>query len=213
MQKATFKQWDLDRLEATFGLKQVFECQLLNEWENAPAEIKEYEKQHLFDLQKLLQIGGDDWNETELENKFISPLIMLAKIDNLKFSYFLERELKSVIDDYELSGIVDGIIATGFRNPQLPLFCLHEYKKAVDNEGHPNAQVLVSMLVAREMNKNHKPIYGLFIIGSIWQFIVLNGDEYCISQKYDTAKESEVLIVFRMMRALKAIIETRLLLL
>lgn len=211
MQKTTFKQWDLDRLDATFGLKQVFECQLLTEWENTHAEVADHEKQHLFDLQRLLQIGGDDWNEVELENKFISPLIMLTKIDNLKFSYFLERELKFVVGDYELSGIVDGVIATGFRNPQLPFFCLHEYKKAVDNEGHPNAQVLVAMLVAREMNKNQKPIYGLFIIGSIWQFVLLNGNEYCISQKYDTAKQTDVLRVFRMMRALREIIETKLL--
>jgi hypothetical protein len=37
--------------------------------------------------------------------------------------YFLERRLSAIVGDYELSGIVDGMIATGFRDPAIPLFC------------------------------------------------------------------------------------------
>ncbi len=213
MSKCTFREWTLDQLDETFQLTQIFEHEVLNEWENWKTSISDYEKQHLTLLQKNLIMGGNAWNEVELENKFISPLIMLAQIDNLQFSYFLERELKGIIGEYELSGIVDGLIAMGFRNPHKPFFCLHEYKKAVDNSGNPDAQVLAAMLVARELNGNTKPVYGVFIIGSIWQFLVLDKQQYCLSKKYDASAfrngQDDILAIFQMMKALREIIEQK----
>ncbi len=208
--KASFKEWTLDKLDAEFGLKQVRDCKIMKEWLAMSYTPDEYEKRYISDLQEILNLGGDEWNEVELENKFISPLFNLIKFDNLRFAYFLERNLRSVIGNYDLSGIVDGLIATGYRSPNIPFFCMHEYKRAIDNEGHPNAQNLVAMLVAREQNSNQKPIYGLFIVGSIWQFMVLNGNEYCISKKYDAAEQS-VYDIFSALKGLKVIIETKLL--
>ncbi len=217
MNKATFKEWTLSKLDKAFGIKQIKECSLLTDWENIITTITEFQKEYLIDLQETLNRGGDEWNEVELENKFISPLIMASKIDNEAFSYFLQRELSGIVGDYELSGNVDGMIATGYRSPEVPLFCLHEYKRkrAIENQGHPNAQVLASMLVAREMNNNKKSIYGLFIIGTMWQFIVLNHQEYCISKKYDASASrnglSDIFAIFQMIKALKIIIEKELL--
>jgi hypothetical protein len=54
-----------------------------------------------------------------------------------------------------LSGIVDGVIATGIRNPQMPYFCFHEYKRSLENQGTPDGQVLAAMLVAREKIITH----------------------------------------------------------
>ena len=67
-----------------------------------------------------VNLGVDNWNEAELENKFISPLIVFVGFDNERFAYFLERELRGVVGDYELMGRVDGMIASGFRNPHQP---------------------------------------------------------------------------------------------
>jgi hypothetical protein len=113
----------------------------------------------LVDLQAGILRAGKAWNETELKNKFISPLIVFTKIDTDEFGYFLERPLQGVVGDYDLSGIVDGMIASGFRDPDVPFFCMHEYKCSVDNEGNPDAQALAAMLVAREQNQNLTPIY------------------------------------------------------
>ena len=119
-------------------------------------------------------------------------------------------ELGGTVGDYELSGIVYGMIAKGFRDPDLPYFCMHEYKRSVDNQGTPDAQVLAAMLVAREQNKNQKPIYGLYIVGLIWNFIVLNGGEYCISKNYD-ASDDDIFEIFKMLKAVKVIIYKNLL--
>ncbi len=205
MKFSEFKDWDLTGLDKAFGLEQIWESELLENWQKMPIEIGEFEKDHLLMLQESLIRGGKAWNEVELENKFISPLIMTAKIDDRKMGYFLERTLKGNVGDYELSGIVDGIIATGFRDPGIPFFCMHEYKKSVENQGSPDAQALAAMLVAREKNDNKKPIYGLYVVGLVWNFMVLKGNEYCVSKDYNADSEA-IFAIFRMLKALKVII-------
>ncbi len=87
---------------------------------------------------------------------------------------------------------------------------MHQYKRSVDNEGNPDAQAMAAMLVAREQNNNLKPIYGLYIVGLIWNFMVLHGQQYCISRNYDSSNE-DIYDIFRLMKGLKTIIQTMLL--
>jgi hypothetical protein len=213
MKTATFKEWDLDSLDAAFNLKQRLESELelLPQWEQLAQsiEISEFEQQTLINLQQPLIWGGRAWNEFELENKFISPLIMAVQIDDREIGYFLERPLSGTVDDYQLSGIVDGVIATGVRSPHTPYFCFHEYKRSVENQGTPDAQVLAAMLVAREINQNAMPIYGLFVVGLVWNFVVLKDCEYCISKNY-SADNDQVFAIFKMLKALKQMIKSRL---
>jgi hypothetical protein len=49
----------------------------------------------------------------------------------------------------------------------------------------------------------------LYIVGLIWNFIVLNGKEYCISKNYDASDEG-IFEIFKMLKALKHIIKTEL---
>jgi hypothetical protein len=213
MQIATFKEWTLTKLDNAFGIKQILEteCLFMQKWQDLSKtmEITDLERQVLIRLQKPLQWGGKGWNEYELENKFISPVFMTAEFDDRIIGYFLERNLKGVVGDYELSGIVDGMIAKGFRDPDKPFFCMHEYKRSVDNDGQPDAQALAAMLVVQADENGRKPVYGLYIVGLIWNFMVLNGNEYCISQNYD-ASNPEIFDMFRMLKALKHIIKTEL---
>jgi len=96
MTKVTFKEWDLDKLEEAFNLTQRWECPLLEQWENNNEQIDETEKNLLLKLQKTAHRGGRAWNEVELENKFISPLIITARIDDEQIGYFLERPLSGI---------------------------------------------------------------------------------------------------------------------
>jgi len=209
MPTATFKDWTLTTLEKAFDLKQVWQSDLLDTWQKMPCKISRTDKTILLKFQRVLVHGGRGWNETELENKFISPVIMLADIDDDTIGYFLERPLSATVGDYQLSGIVDGMIATGLREPNTPLFCLHEYKRNVENQGMPDAQVLAAMLVAREMNQNHLPIYGLYVIGLTWHFLVLENNQYTISQTY-SADTNDIFQLFKMLKNLKRLIEEQL---
>ena len=209
MTKASFKDWTLDSLDKAFGLGQIWatDCTVLQHWIQLSQNqsISDFERQTLLNLQRPLIWAGKAWNEFELENKFISPVFMTVEFDDTKIGYFLERTIHEKIGEYELSGVVDGMIATGSRSPHIPFFCMHEYKRSVDNEGNPDAQALAAMLVAREKNGNEKPIYGLYVVGLIWNFMVLNGNEYCVSKDYKSDDE-EVFAIFQMLKALKQII-------
>lgn len=200
--KRNFRDWDLDEIEETFNLLQVDQLDALTHWLSFFYTIDDYEKKYLDELKAVYLIGGDDWNEVELENKFISPLFVFAKMDSKQFAYFLERELSATIGAYEIMGKVDGMIATGFRNPRKPYFCLNEYKRQTDPNGDPRAQVLIAMLAAQQINQDDNPIYGCYIIGRSWYFMVLLGKEYAISNVF-TCTDEELYDIFRILKGLR----------
>lgn len=204
--KSNFREWTLDKIEETFGLTQVWQSDILDIIINFEYSINDYQKEYLLELQAVYALGGDDWNEVELENKFISPLIVFSKVDNPKFAYFLERELSHTIGEYELSGKVDGMIATGFRNPKKPYFCLNEYKRQTDPDGDPRGQCLIAMLVAQYLNENKNPILGCYVIGRSWYFMALSGKEYAISNVY-TCTDEEIFDIFRILKGIRVMIE------
>jgi len=86
---------------------------------------------------------------------------------------------------------------------------MHEYKRSVENQGMPDAQVLAAMLAAREINQNHNPIYGLYVVGLIWHFLVLENNDYCISRTY-SADSDDIFVLFKMLKNLKQLIEIQL---
>lgn len=69
-------------------------------------------KQDLFDLY-------DGWNEDELKFFFIGPLISLAHFNSEKYNGFTQRKIGHTINDIEISGIVDFLVALGQRKPRL----------------------------------------------------------------------------------------------
>ncbi|MEY4541827.1 MAG: hypothetical protein RLZZ306_3584 [Bacteroidota bacterium] len=207
MQKSYFRDWTLDKIDDAFRTIQVEELPILNELLHFEYQVDDFEQRFLSMLSKdYLNLGGDNWNEVELENKIISPVIVFSGIQNKKFSYFLERDLATTIDEFELSGRVDGMIATGFRSPKVPYFCLSEYKRQTDPDGDPQGQALIAMLVAQKINDNRKPIYGSYIIGRNWYFMALVGKEYAISKDFSCV-DDEMFDIFRILKSLRVQIE------
>ena len=206
MLRYTFRDWNLDKIDESFGLRQVKVLPALDGLLSYEFQPNDHEMMYLKQLQGVFELGGDDWNEVELENKFISPLIVFSGIDNREFSYFLERDMQVIINDIEISGKVDGMIATGFRSPKKPYFCLNEYKKGTDPNGDPKGQALIAMLAAQTLNDADTPIYGCYVIGRHWNFMVLEGKEYAISTDYSCAN-LEIFDIYRIVKSLKVQIE------
>jgi hypothetical protein len=204
--KSNFREWTLDKIDEAFGMEQVWEMPLLTQWLGFQHQITPFEQQYLHQMQELFKLGGDDWNEVELENKFISPVITFSGIDNRRFAYFLERDLEATIGDYDLSGRVDAMVATGFRSPKLPYFCLSEYKRGTDPDGDPKGQALIAMLAAQHLNQNQTPIFGSYIIGRSWYFMTLIGHQYAISKDFSCA-DDELFDIFRVLKGLRWHIE------
>ncbi|MEN0051737.1 MAG: hypothetical protein AAF806_32025, partial [Bacteroidota bacterium] len=145
------------------------------------------------------------WNEQELSLNFIGPVFAMVRFSSKKFNFFAQRSLNAVVNDIELFGKTDGLIASGYRKPNLPFFSFHEFKKELDSTGDPAGQNLAAMLVGQSLNENHIPIYGCFVNGHSWYFMALKDKEYAISRGY-SATSDEILDIFRILKGLKQLV-------
>jgi len=206
--KINFKDCDRLLLEETFGLIQNDEINIMSNWiENTyNCIIDDYENITIKKLLPVLKYRVDDWNEQELIEHFISPIFSLIGFNTLEYGMFSERLLKAVINDYELLGYPDAIVAKGRRVPKIPYFCFYEYKKEEENKGDAKGQCLAAMMVAQELNNNTKPIFGVVVKGVNWYFMVLQGKEYAISKPYK-AVDDELIEIVKLLKHLKSIIE------
>ncbi len=200
-----FSECTLAKLDDTFGLKQIFESAMLDDWLNRTVEISDFERQSLQFYQYGLKRKIHDWNEQDLSLHFIGPMFSLVNFTSDKFNLFAERSLAGVVEGIELRGEPDEMIASGVREPKTPYFCFQEYKRLKNPEGDPAGQCLVAMLVAQTLNKTKQSIYGCYVMGREWYFMVLQGREYAISEPY-TATREDIFDIFRILKALKQII-------
>ncbi len=200
-----FRKCTLAKLEKTFALKQVRANPILEDWLNRQADISDFERDALVVFREHLLVNVYDWNETELAYRFIGPVIALVNYTTEKFNFFAERLVEGTVEGIEIGGRPDGIIASGFREPEKPYFCFQEYKKNKDPEGDPAAQALAAMLLAQEINEHRHPIYGCYVMGRQWCFMMLNGKDYAVSEPY-IATRDDVFDIFRILKVLKQII-------
>ncbi len=200
-----FKNCTLALLDETFDLEQTDDNQTLQTWIDGHAEISDVEQQVLAMLGKTLRDHVHDWNEMELIQHFIGPVFSLVNFSTRKFGLFAEREFGAVVEGVEMSGRPDGMIASGFRLPKKPYFCFQEYKKETDPAGDPAGQALAAMLVAQEINEHQHPVYGCYIRGQLWFFMVLEGKNYGISVPY-AASRDDIFDIFRILKVLKQMV-------
>ena len=200
-----FRECTLLKLEKTFQLKQQRTLQPLQDWLARQAEVSELEKQFLLIFQNHLIMNVHDWNEQELSLHFIGPVLGLVNFTTTKSNLFAERSIEGVIDGITLLGEPDGMVASGFREPEQPYFCFQKYKKHKDPQGDPAAQCLAAMLVAQSLNETKQPVYGCYVIGYDWIFMVLQGREYAISSAF-VATRDDIFDIFRVLKALKQMV-------
>ena len=106
----------------------------------------------------------------------------------------------------KLAGEVDFVVANGLRVPEQPYFFIHEHKKDANSDGDPLGQVMIAMVAAQMLNQGEHPIYGAYIVGRYWNFVVLDGKEYAVSPGYDATK-NEISDIFCILMKTKALID------
>ncbi len=194
-------------LKETFGLRQIWESPVLENWlEHARMmTLEDFEMKVLESLKENLIRRSDDWNEFELNEYFIGPIIALVNFNTEYFCVFAERNLEVELGEYKLTGKPDLLIAAGESFPKIPYFCFSEYKKQIEPEGNPVYQALGEMLAAQHLNPREHPIYGVGVMGKLWHFLVLQGQEYCVSKSFATDDE-EIFDIVKILKALKGIL-------
>ena len=204
IQKTSFRDWTLQRLEDTFGLRDDRSHVPMAEWLAVELPTDPRACEELERLRDALDRHARGWNEEELKLFFIGPLIRLVDFDGAQYGAFADRYFTAVLDGYELCGYVNGVIARGRYEPVSPYFCLQEYKPEKGRDRDPAAQVLSAMLTARVINNRPQTVYGCYVIGRFWFFVTLDATDSCytISRAFDAATE-DVLMIFAILAKLK----------
>lgn len=202
MTRLAFNQVTKQQLEENFGLQRVREHPVLKEWLSTPQTLSEVEQTVLLDLRETLLDRIEDWNEQELIIKCIAPMLALVNFDTESFSSFAERPLAAESGEFQLSGVVDVMIASGRQIPRSPYFCLHEYKKEAGTDSDPGGQALAAMYSAQILNHEQFPIYGAYVLGRNWFFIVLEHTTYSISNEYAASKD-DIFEIAKILKSLK----------
>ena len=201
---AKFSDFDLVKVEKQFNINQVRGLSSLDEWIDFVYDFQDSDIKFLNILKQEMKDNANHWNEQELSLHFIGPMLSFVNFsdENYRFNAFAARPISAIVDGIEMWGMPDGMIASGRREPKIPFFCLQEYKKQIDPNGDPIGQVLAAMLVGQELNGHTQPIFGCYILGKEWNFMVLKEKEYAVSQSFD-ASSDEIIDIFRILQGLK----------
>lgn len=220
-----FSEFSYQNAELAFQLEKDKEPTLMEVWNNLAKQqtINDKEKDVIEENVERLKEAQSTWNEQELQTKFIAPLLWVVKFDMLKYGFasFSERWLKKQIGTATFQGKVDWMVASGKYDPIKPFFFIHEYKRGVEASGDATGQLLATMCIAQALNNtpskptlfnpkpmvhNDLPIYGCYIIGQWWHFVVLKNKQYYISEPYDAVKKTDLTMIVKLLKAQKEMI-------
>ena len=209
-----FERWKYEEIELTFGTERVSNLPTLVAWLEADETADDFEKRILRTSHGQLVRKVEAWNEDELKFFFLSHIISLVDFSKPKvYSSFSQRTIATKRKDIhqnevDLRGRVEFFVALGEQIPRQPFFFLHEYKPLnKTTPSDPLGQLLIAMLATQTMNEVKRPLYGTYIRGSSWQFVVLENNQYSVSKSFDAIEEVELFKIFSILKRCKSYIE------
>ncbi|MEM0993263.1 MAG: hypothetical protein AAGI49_09525 [Bacteroidota bacterium] len=206
----SFKHWKRQEVQDTFGLERVFQMPSMDEWLSVEhIQLTEYEQSEIQQLRRELERYSPDWNEAAIKFLFLGPLIRLVDFHVGPYNPFLEHSLSATVGTATASGKVDFMIAKGEQIPETPFFCLHEYKPEEGTSNDPYGQLLIAMVAAQQANEAIGitiPIYGMYSLGNIFYFVLLEDKKYMRSQSFDAITD-EIFAIFKILRKSKIPLE------
>lgn len=191
----SFRDWKFEEVELTFGIQRVFEHPLLADWLSAERNPSEEDRRMINKLRYQLFREVDTYNEEELKMRFIAPLLYLIPFDETGMRSFADRPFSFEYGQDETgntlvaAGRVDWLLAQGRQEPREPRVFLREYKREVEATGDPLGQLLIVMVGAQRQNAEVLPLYGCYVLGRNWFFVILEDQQYAVSRAYDATQE------------------------
>jgi hypothetical protein len=198
----SFETWDTEAVETELGIVQIEQSNLLDNWLKSTTTFEEHEVNTLESLRKKLAKNALFWNEDELKLQFLGPLLFAVDLDMPDYKVFSQRSLSATINAIEIGGRVDFMLAKGKQRPSKPYFFIHEYKQESKGSNDPQGQLLAELVAAQYRNENQHPIYGCYVIGRNWFFVVLNNNEYAVSEPY-IASDEDIYKIVAFLRQIK----------
>jgi hypothetical protein len=140
------------------------------------------------------------YDEEDLKMRFLSPLLRSVNFKSDTFRDFYDEKITYSTDKFILSGEVDFTISKGLRDAKIPYFFIQEFKRA-EEFSNPRPQLLAELISAIELN-NWTTIKGAYIVGAIWNFVILerldkHKYQYFVSQNFDSTKIEDLKDIYK----------------
>jgi len=192
---------DID-LRNLVDIEENLEQQIFNSWFNNKITISNEIESFLTELIENNKGLIKSYNEEELKVKFLA--LLLYKIDfksiENNFRDFYEVQLTYKTDKFIFNGTTDFLVSKGLVYSKKPYFFIQEFKKG-EEYSNPRPQLLAELISAVELN-NFQIIKGAYIIGAIWNFVILeklaeHKYQYFVSQNFDSTKIEDLKDIYR----------------
>ncbi len=182
----SFKDWTYEEVNNVFGLKRVRNLPNLDKLATIKLPI-DYPKRDIIEEYRLRLFDYiETWNEDEYKFFFISQFLGLVNFSSSYYKAFTQRPLSVSYenDTKKTEGLVEFMLAKGLQTPKKPHFFLHEYKPEKRKNNDPLGQLLIGMVAAKKLNQDDKPIYGIYLNGRNWFLVLLEDEQYAVSNPY-----------------------------
>lgn len=207
------RKWSEAEIIDTFGLQKIKSpTPLMQEWLNAQTVFNDTEKNLIQQLCDNALENIEAWAEEDLKMNFIAFVIYLSGLKATQtIRTFYDKTISATVEGVFLKTKTDFMIAKGILDlAKNPYFHFQEYKRDKDPHGDPMAQLVEAFLIAQEINKNGKPLYGCCVVGRFWYFVTMEDKHYCVSRAYDCTNEKTLQHIIAILRKFEEILLTRL---
>ena len=92
--------------------------------------------------------------------------------------------------------------------PESPFFFLQEFKRERGRDTDPAGQLLAAMVVSQCLNGSEDILYGCYVTGRSWFFLVLKDKEYAVSNAFNVT-EKDLYQVVAILRKIKMMFEQK----
>lgn len=202
----SFETWDTEAVETELGIVEIEQSDLLDNWLSSTTTFSESDDAVIKYVKSKISQNVDYWNTEETNLFLISPLTILAYFDLPKVKIFNKRKLKTTKNAIEIGGKVDFMLSKGKQRPSDTYFIINNYKQRQKKTNDPKGQLLIQLLAAQYRNENEHPIYGCYVIGRNWFFVVLHNNQYAVSKPY-IASDEDIYKIVAFLREIKVYIE------
>ncbi len=193
-------------LEELVSLKVVDNEQKFDDWFQTPYKMKGSETLFLKNIIQKHKTRITSYLEEDLKAKFLIPILNQVDFMAEEVNDWYDANLSGIVNNIEINGFTDYMVAQGTKTPRRPYFFIQEFKPSIPDR-NPEVQLLAELLVTVEKNQT-AVMRGGYIIGQFWKFVLLekikeNQFQYFVSPAFDALKLPDLKQIYVILQAVK----------